>query len=311
MEYAFTHAITFGNFSNNLKKIVGAQEQEEPNTVTEENTVVTPLPDGTVTRTTTSVATTTSENDGILTIKVVTKIISINTSGNSVTTLDKVVFQTTVDDKQTIIYRTSDKIVTEVNPQSDGSKTTIITTTVLDEEGEETITIIATNTLITEVLNTNGSITTTTVVKGLNPSTLDTISLMTLIETVLITQIDQYTTIEDREIDETRTDNTRTFSNIITKTVKDPENNTTTVTVTTRSEEFDANGNTMGITTDEVETVFATESLVGYNPNARHFRVKMGTLKEMQAAMNSSSGSPFLSGEILYCYDIASSPVRF
>lgn len=300
LDYAFTHEISFGNFTNNVKTEVGSQPSLEPNTEETTSTIITPLPDGTVTTTTTTVSTNIQEQDGILTTTTTTTVDSTNSGGNSITTIDKVIIQTSIEDQETILYKESSKIVTTITLEPNGSRTTKITTTNVDSDGNETVTTTSTNILQSIVEDSTGTTTTTITTTIDNDGNLNRV---TTIDKVQTTEQDEDTTIENRTLTVIQMDGSKEVSEIFKVIVKNSEDLTTTITTRTTVKEYDPDGNLLSDTTTEDTTTEATESIVTYTPNAKHIRIKMGTYKELMAAQSGKGGSPFLSGELLYCYD--------
>lgn len=306
IEYAFTHEISFGDFTNNLKTEISKQPTLEPNTEETVKTDKITMPDGTITTITTTVSVNTINDDGVITTTTTTTVDATNSSGNSVTQITKVVAITTEDDSETVLSQTSEKITTTIKIETDGSKTTKIVAEKTNEEGETEVSSTLTNYFQTIIGDEKTEKTITTIVTTLDPeSSFEDPIIIDRVETVekISVTTNEDTTIENKNIVEKKYDGSRIETDLIITKVKSIEDSTITTTTKSTVREYDTEGGLISEIEDEKTETEVSEDFVTYTPNAKHLRIKMGTYKELLAAQNSENGSPFLSGELLYCYD--------
>lgn len=317
IKYAFSHEISFGDFTNNVKSEVEvAAEPLEPGTTETTQTVKVPMPNGTVTTITTIDRINIRTDDTTdLVITTITKITDSKNSGGWEEYVEDIQTNFATPDSQEIVEWTKSHSSIKTEIDSNDVIWNYKSTVTSNSAGESTQKYSG---IRTEIEN------------GIDDSTGDENKITTTIE-LTSTDGENWEEIEGTKVITTETwyteiidDNTKKeeFTTkilyaddygkniIVEKTTKyDPIDDVTVITTVTRTVDYMIKRNEDGtsetiIIDDKTETETTSdekESITTYTPNAKHIRIKCGKYNDMMAMQSSSA--PFLSGELLYCYD--------
>lgn len=318
IKYAFSHEISFGDFTNNIKtQVVASAEPLEPGTTETSQTVKVPMPDGTVTTITTTDRINVRTDDATeLIITTITKITDSNNSGGWQEIIEDVQINKETLDNQNIVEWSKSHTSRKNFVDEDGVIWAQNKVETIDSDGNKSNKYTGLKTIIEkgkdQQTGDEAQTTTTTELTSVDGEEWEEVAGTKVItnETWFSEVVDDNTKREEHITKILYEDDYGRDITVKKISVYDPIDDITTITVETRTVDYMINRNEDGtikeiITIDDkTETETTTdqeEDITTYTPNAKHIRIKCGTFNDMMAIQ--STQAPFLSGELLYCYD--------